>query len=132
MRRGAPYGRTWEDDKSADAERGLLGLFFCSSIENQFEHLLGEWADRVPMGNLDEGNAKDPLASRHEDPDASFVLPGDALQRGGVTEFKGLKPFVRTRGTAYLLYPTSDGLEQLATEDHGHLWVDEVDREDYE
>jgi deferrochelatase/peroxidase EfeB len=132
MRRGAPYGRTWEDDKSADAERGLLGLFFCSSIENQFEHLLGEWADRVPMGNLDEGNAKDPLASRHEDPDASFVLPGDALQRGGVTEFKGLKPFVRTRGTAYLLYPTSDGLEQLATEDHGHLWVDAVDREDYE
>ena len=132
LRRGAPYGPQWKEGEASNIERGLLGLFFCSSIENQFEHLLGEWADRVPMGNLDEGRAKDPLASHHEDPDASFVLPGDAMKRGGVTEFKGLKPFVRTRGTAYLLYPTSDGLEQLATEDHGHLWVDEVDREAYE
>jgi deferrochelatase/peroxidase EfeB len=129
LRRGAPYGPQWDETEPAGVERGLLGLFFCSSIENQFEHLLGEWADRVPMGNLDGGRAKDPLASHHEDPDAGFVLPGDAAQRGGVTELKGLKPFVRTRGTAYLLYPTSDGLEQLATEDHGHLWIDEVDRE---
>jgi len=127
LRRGAPYGDPWNESEASGIERGLLGLFFCSSIENQFEHLLGEWADRVPMGNLDEGRAKDPLASHHEDPDASFVLPGDAMKRGGVTEFKGLKPFVRTRGTAYLLYPTSDGLEQLATEDHGHL-----DREAFE
>jgi len=129
LRRGAPYGPQWKEGEASDTERGLLGLFFCSSIENQFEHLLGEWADRVPMGNLDGGRAKDPLASHHEDPEAGFVLPGDAAKRGGVTEFKGLKPFVRTRGTAYLLYPTSDGLEQLATEDHGHLWIDVVDRE---
>ena len=132
LRRGVPYGPPWQPGETAGIERGLLDQFFCSSIENQFEHLLGEWADRVPMGNLDDGNAKDPIVSHHEDPGASFVLPGKADQRGGVTEFKGLMPFVRTRGTAYLLYPTSDGLEQLATEDHGHLWVDVVDREAYE
>jgi deferrochelatase/peroxidase EfeB len=129
LRRGAPYGPTWDKDKTAETGRGLLGLFFCSSIENQFEHLLGEWADRVPMGSRDAGRAKDPLASHHEQPDAKLVLPGDPE---GVKAFDGLKPFVRTLGTAYLLYPTRDGLEQLATEDHGHLWVDAVDREAFE
>jgi len=132
MRRGAPYGPRWRDDETGPVERGLLGLFFCSSIENQFEHLLGEWADRVPMGNRDVGEAKDPLVSRHERPDARFDLPGGADAPGGLKEFDGLKPFVRTRGTAYLLYPTRDGLQQLATEDDGNFWVDEVDREAFE
>lgn len=129
LRRGAPYGPPWREGEPAGVERGLLGLFFCSSIENQFEHLLGEWADRVPMGSRDEGRAKDPLASHHEQPDAPLVLPG---RPEGVKAFDGLKPFVRTRGTAYLLYPTRDGLEQLATEDHGHLWLDAVDRDAFE
>jgi len=86
----------------------------------------------VPMGNRDVGEAKDPLVSRHERPDARFDLPGGADAPGGLKEFDGLKPFVRTRGTAYLLYPTRDGLQQLATEDDGNFWVDEVDREAFE
>jgi len=131
MRRGTPYGPPWHEGEPADAgiSRGLLGLFFCSSIEGQFEHLMGEWADRVPMGSREAGRAKDPLAAHQEGERCGLDLPGAP---GGLRRLDNLRPFVRTRGTAYLLYPTASGLEQLATEDHGRRWVDEVDRKAFE
>ena len=116
-RRGRPYGTAnWEGTEDG-IERGLLGLFFCASLEDQFEHLLGHWADAVPLGLPDRGRAKDPLAGAHEDPAARFDIP---LQDRPVPVLPALPAFVRTRGTAYAFYPGRRGL-QLLLEEHDLL-----------
>jgi len=114
MRRGMPYGPAWDGRPGGAAQpRGLVGLFFCASLEDQFEHLLGEWANKNPMGPDNRGNAKDPLIGQHDNPAATLHWPAAAglpARRLG-----GLTPFVSTRGTAYLLYLTAPALAALAT-----------------
>jgi deferrochelatase/peroxidase EfeB len=110
MRRGMPYGPAFDHRAGHDAQaRGLLGLFFCASLEDQFEHLLGEWANKNPMGPDNRGTAKDPLIGQHDDPSAALAVPGHA---GGSLGW--LQPFVTTRGTAYLLYLAEPALRLLA------------------
>lgn len=105
LRRSVPYGQPiWASE--CDQERGLLGHFFCSNLETQFEHLLGQWADRVPLGSQDPGNAKDPLCGNHE-PDGSTWV------RANGTALSGLKPWTVTRGTLYLWYPSRFAIQQL-------------------
>ncbi len=116
-RRGRPYGpANWEGTEDG-IERGLLGVFFCASLEDQFEHLLGHWADAVPLGLPDRGRAKDPLIGAHEDPSARFDIP---LQDRPAPILPALPAFVRTRGTAYAFYPGRRGL-QLLLEEHDLL-----------
>lgn len=109
IRRGMPYGERY-DATNADTERGLLGLFFCASIEDQFEHLLAQWGDRVPLGSSDCGSAKDPLVGTHEDARATFEIPRES---GEPLRLDGLTPFTRTRGTVYLFYPALTTLRQM-------------------
>jgi deferrochelatase/peroxidase EfeB len=96
LRRGLPYGA------DARGERGLLGQFFCASIEDQYEHLVGQWADRVPLGSRDIGSARDPLFGANEPGEGIFAIP---LPHGGRILLAGLGSFTRTRGLAYLFYP---------------------------
>lgn len=116
LRRGMPYGPRWQGGSApSDAqERGLLGLFFCASLEDQFEHVLSHWAEQNPIGPPNRGNAKDPLIGQSVDPAAVFEVP----QPGGAPalRWRGLQRFVTTRGTAYLLYPALPALASLATE----------------
>ncbi|MCA0240778.1 MAG: hypothetical protein LCI02_07930 [Proteobacteria bacterium] len=105
LRRGMPYGR------DAGEPCGLIGQFFCASIEDQFEHLLGQWADRVPLGSPDRGGARDPLIGAHQAGDGGFEIP---LPGGRSLLLHGLRPFTRTRGTAYLFYPSLTALQQIA------------------
>ncbi len=119
FRRGMPYGR-WYDGENAAEERGLLGLFFCSDIEDQFEHLLGEWADRMPMGFTGAGQAKDPLIGAHEDARASLVVPQPqqpGVMPGAPWVLRGFTPFVTTLGTLYAFYPSSHALDTLVRSD---------------
>ena len=113
MRRGMPYGPAYDGTPaSADIPRGLLGLFFCASLEDQFEHLLGEWANKTPMGPDPRGRAKDPLIGQHDDPAATLYLPAAAPAAG--QHLGGLLPFVSTRGTCYLIYLAQPALQALA------------------
>lgn len=113
MRRGMPYGPAYDGTpESAEIPRGLLGLFFCASLEDQFEHLLGEWANKTPMGPDPLGRAKDPLIGQHDDPTATLHLPAAAPSAG--RHLGGLTPFVSTRGTTYLLYLAQPALQALA------------------
>jgi deferrochelatase/peroxidase EfeB len=113
MRRGMPYGPVFDDAPSQ--ERGLLGLFFCASLEDQFEHLLGQWADRVPLGLPDKGNAKDPLIGQHEDGNAVFDIPRKANPSHLLDGFLN---FARTRGTLYAFYPSRRALTLLSAGDY--------------
>jgi deferrochelatase/peroxidase EfeB len=114
IRRGRPYGPPFADAGQQDKPRGLLGLFFCASLEDQFEHLLGQWAERPPMGVNDVGNAKDPLMGQHDDTGAVFDIP---LAAGGPLRLNGFHPFVRTRGTLYAFHPSLTALSLLLDND---------------
>ena len=120
LRRGMPYGPAWNEKEPAPGlDRGLIGQFFCASIEDQFEHLLGQWAERVPIGSPDGGGARDPLIGAHGPGDGPFEIPqpGHSPRR-----LHGLRPFTRTRGVAYLFYPSLTTLEGLVDE---RLWLPE-------
>jgi deferrochelatase/peroxidase EfeB len=106
LRRGVPYGPPYYEDPRA--QRGLLGLFFCASLEDQFEHLLAQWGNANPMGPDNRGNSKDPLIGHHEDPMSVFDIPMPDIW---LRQLNGFSPFVTTRGTLYAYYP---GLAALA------------------
>lgn len=117
LRRGLPYGPPWGGDFDDRRARGLMGLFFCASLEDQFEHLLAQWADRVPLGSADGGGARDPLIGAHEPGDGPFEIP-----RAGERALRlhGLRPFTRTVGTAYLFHPSLETLRGIAD---SHTWA---------
>ena len=110
LRRGMPYGPTWQHPPE-NKPRGLMAQFFCASIEDQFEHLIGQWAERVPLGSLDAGGARDPLIGAHEAGDGGFEIP---MPDGPPRFLDGLSRFTRTRGLAYLFYPSVSALAQIA------------------
>ncbi|MBL8289962.1 MAG: hypothetical protein JNL85_18400 [Rubrivivax sp.] len=111
LRRGMAYGQPWSRERP-EGDRGLIGQFFCASIEDQYEHLLAQWGDRVPMGSRDGGGARDPLIGAHEAGDGGFEIPRPAP--GQPLMLRGLAPFTRTRGIAYLFYPSLTALVQMA------------------
>lgn len=148
LRRGMPYGAAWTG-RDDGVPRGLIGQFFCASIEDQFEHLLAEWADRVPLGSRDGGGARDPLIGAHGLRDGPFEIPrppraapasapASATASGSGTassdapppspppplHLRGFEPFVRTVGAAYLFYPSLTTLQEIVA---GDLW--RTDRE---
>lgn len=119
IRRGTPWGPALWHDADPAAERGLLGLFFCASLEDQFEHLLGEWANRMPLGAAagSEGlaAAKDPLIGQHENPQAALAI---TLPDGTRWHLDGLQPWTRCLGTAYAWHPGAHALQQLLSQQH--------------
>jgi hypothetical protein len=127
LRRGMPYGRSWDGKPYVIEPRGLLGHFFCASIEDQFEHLIGQWADRVPLGSEDTGHARDPLIGAHECDDGAFVIESNRQLGLEPQRLDGLRPFTRTRGTAYLFYPSLHTLEGIA---NNSLWRPSADDEE--
>jgi deferrochelatase/peroxidase EfeB len=127
LRRGMPYGPAWpQAAEKTGIHRGLIGHFFCASIEDQFEHLLGQWADRIPMGSKDGGGARDPLIGAHEEGDGPFEIPQRPPAERPLL-LQGLRPFTRTMGSAYLFYPSWQTLQGIAD---SSVWgaVDEEDK----
>lgn len=119
MRRGMPYGPPYRADESQspnEVRRGLMGLFLCADLEGQFEHLLREWGDLNPMGMPNQGGAKDPLIGAHEHPRAALDIPQTGEAR---LQVDGLRPFVRTAGTLYAIFP---GLQALSRMDDPTLF----------
>jgi deferrochelatase/peroxidase EfeB len=112
LRRGMPYGPPEWGKGQAEAKRGLLAQFFCASIEDQYEHLVAEWGDRVPLGSADRGGARDPLAGAHALGDGAFEIPQD--QGRPPLRLGRLRAFTHTRGLAYLFYPSLTALEGIA------------------
>jgi hypothetical protein len=143
LRRGMPYGPALVDGATEDNKpRGLIGQFFCASIESQYEHLMGQWADRVPLGSPDGGAARDPLIGAHEPDDGPFEIPREDPKSKQPVQPWRLRmrlgdemPLTRTVGAAYLFYP---GLKTLRGIAKSMLWspdrrdskTDTVDVED--
>jgi deferrochelatase/peroxidase EfeB len=110
IRRGMPYGGAYE--KPDGEERGLLGLFFCASLEDQFEHLLCEWGDANPMGPPNRGTAKDPFTGASGGR-SLFDIPVPGRKSCELDDFTS---FVTTRGTVYAFFPSLTGIGILSRE----------------
>ncbi|KNZ30970.1 MAG: hypothetical protein AD742_19460 [Methylibium sp. NZG] len=115
QRRSMPFGpAAWGAAPKDGTPRGLIGHFFCASIEDQFEHLLGQWAARPPLGFDPRDDAPDPLIGPHADPLATLLAP----VKGRPTQpLRGMRAWTRTLGTMYAWYPGRVGLAALLKQD---------------
>lgn len=96
LRRGLPYSQE---------RKGLLGLFMCADIVEQFEHLVGIWAHHRVMGIPDDSQCRDPLIGNHEPQGNRFFMDShDNAAAMNLAKFD--EPFVITRGCAYLWFPS--------------------------
>lgn len=115
IRRGMPYGPNYDPAKPYDGiKRGLLGYFINSSIENQYEFVLGHWVNdsefagevRLPP------KAKDPMIGTQNPEESIFVIP----QAAGVPPIKvtGFSSFVTTKAAAYCFLPSISAVKFIS------------------
>ncbi|MGY4827127.1 hypothetical protein ACVNIS_00965 [Sphaerotilaceae bacterium SBD11-9] len=110
FRRGMTYGPSFAA-APAVKERGLMGAFFCASIDDQFETVMSEWVEKNPMGPANRGRSKDPLVGQHDDPDTEFHIPQPS---GPPIVLKNMQAFMTTKGTLYALFPSRQALLSLS------------------
>ncbi len=107
IRRGMPYGPAYDPRQPYDGiERGLLGYFINSSIENQYEFVLSQWVNDSEFAGavrLDP-KSKDPMIGTQDPIDSVFVIPqgSDAPP----IKITGLSSFISTKAAAYCFLPS--------------------------
>jgi deferrochelatase/peroxidase EfeB len=115
IRRGMPYGSAYDPRQPNDGiERGLLGYFINSSIENQYEFVLSEWVNGSEFAGAVRLNpkSKDPLIGTQDPAESIFVIP----QADGAPLIKitGLSSFVSTKAAAYCFLPSVTAIRFIA------------------
>ena len=106
LRRGTPY------DEPGGKDKGLLGLFFCASLEEQFEHVLGAWMNSSPLRLSTHGFVgKDPLVGNQDIYNADFEIPKTSTSKLTLCE---IPTFVQTVGTSYAFFPSLAALQKIA------------------
>jgi hypothetical protein len=94
------------------ADRGLIGLFLCASLDRQFLQIL-RWMNANTFSPVFDGELlgrQDPLFgsdSMRRSPTFRVPIPG------GSVEVPLPRPFVRSRGTVYLLLPSLSTLDRF-------------------
>ena len=114
-RRGMPYGPIYDPAQPYDGiERGLLGYFINSNIENQYEFVLGEWVNKAEFAGSVRLNlkSKDPMIATQNPEESLFVIP----QANGAPAIKvtGLSTFVTTKAAAYCFLPSMTAIKFIA------------------
>jgi Dyp-type peroxidase family len=113
VRRGMPYGPELKGEKDDGVDRGILGIFVCASIREQFMRLAAwgqrnNFSDSFPAHGRDQdaliGNRSVTGATRE------FRIPKGPAGGGTVT---GLPDFLRTKATQYLLMPSGQTWSRL-------------------
>ncbi|ACK71272.1 peroxidase [Gloeothece citriformis PCC 7424] len=116
IRRGIPYGPPYNpqssDPQSADEERGLLGLFICASLGQQFEFVMKEWVNSGSFAGLGD-NVKDPLLGANNPQDSKFDIPLSPPSADKSLQIKGFERFIITRGGAYCFLPSITALKYM-------------------
>src|SRR5216683_2640702 len=114
IRRGLPYGPAYDPSQPYDGiERGLLGYFINSSIENQYEFVLGHWVnDSEFAGSVRlPPKSKDPMIGTQNPAESIFVIPQADAAPIKITEFSS---FVTTKAAAYCFLPSVTALKFIA------------------
>ncbi len=115
IRRGMPYGPVYDPAQGDDGiERGLLGYFINSSIENQYEFVLGHWVnDSEFAGSVRlHPHSKDPMIGTQDPSTSIFVIP----QPGGAPAIKiaGFGSFITTKAAAYCFLPSITAIKFIS------------------
>ena len=115
IRRGLPYGPVYPHMDAGPhpddgIERGLLGIFVCGSIADQFEFLMKQW---IMAGNfVGIGADRDPILGNQEGGPQRFQIQGPTKPN---VALKNLPSFVTTRGSAYVFMPSFTALRTIAS-----------------
>ena len=115
IRRGMTYGPVYDPRQPYDGiERGLLGYFINSNIENQYEFVLSEWVNGAEFAGsvrLDP-KSKDPMVGTQDPDESIFVIP----QANGAPpiKIKGLSSFLKTKAAAYCFLPSVTAIKFIA------------------
>jgi deferrochelatase/peroxidase EfeB len=115
VRRGLPYGPAYDPAKPYDGiERGLLGYFINSSIENQYEFVLRHWVNDSEFAGAVRLNpkSKDPMIGTQDAAESIFAIP----QSNGAPPIKvtGFSTFVTTKAAAYCFLPSITAIKFIA------------------
>ena len=115
IRRGLPYGPAYDPTQPYDGvERGLLGYFINSSIENQYEFVLGHWVnDSEFAGSVRlHPKSKDPMIGTQDPAESIFVIP----QANGAPPIKitGFSSFTTTKAAAYCFLPSITAIKFIS------------------
>jgi len=112
IRRGMPYGPRYDPASGKDdgIERGLLGLFICVSLEDQFEFLMTNWMNRGGFRSGLPSQNKDLIAGNDTLGGTPFQIP----TREGSVSLPPFSQFVTTRGAAYCFLPSLTALRYMA------------------
>lgn len=113
LRRGMPYGPPLQGTTDDGADRGLMGVFLCADLRKQV-YSLTSWMMRNDFSPVYDANRRvqDPVLGNRAIPGAcpDFTLPA----ADGDMTVKNLPDFVRTKGSAFLLYPGKVTLAALS------------------
>ena len=122
MRRARPYGPPYTE-KTADAQRGLVGLFLGANLTEQFQFVMEQWIGspgfhRPPDSPNQSG--VDPLfgpilkdAAESHDFEYLANAPRKSGDKASWNTVKGLSRFVRTDGALYVFIPSIKTLKAL-------------------
>ena len=115
IRRGLPYGPRYDPTQPYDGiDRGLLGYFINSNIENQYEFVLGHWVNESAFAGAVRLNheAKDPIIGMQDPAESIFVIP----QANGAPPIKitGFSSFITTLAVAYCFLPSVTAIKFIA------------------
>jgi Dyp-type peroxidase family len=115
VRRGMPYGPAYDPAQPYDGiERGLLGYFINTSIENQYEFVMGRWVNDSKFAGAVRLNpqSKDPMIGAQDPSESIFVIP-QANGSPPIT-IRGFSSFITTKAAAYCFLPSVNALKFVA------------------
>jgi deferrochelatase/peroxidase EfeB len=115
IRRGMPYGPAYDPSKPYDGiKRGLLGYFINSSIENQYEFVLGHWVNDSEFAGAVRLNpkSKDPMVGTQDPAESIFVIP--QADGGPAINITGFSTFITTQAAAYCFLPSVTALKFIS------------------
>ncbi len=121
IRRGMPYGPNYDPKQPYDGiERGLLGYFINSSIENQYEFVMQNWVNDSQFAGSVRLNpeAKDPIVGTQDPSKSIFEIP----QPNGAPPIRitGFSSFITTKASAYCFLPSIKALKFISSLSGGH------------
>ena len=114
IRRGMPYGPKYVPGSPDDGiDRGLLGYFVNTFIENQYEFVLREWTESGEFAGRVRLNpkSKDPIIGTNDQAESGFDIPQAS---GPPIKVTGLSQFTTTKAAAYCFLPSITTLRRIA------------------
>jgi deferrochelatase/peroxidase EfeB len=114
IRRGVPYGKPLESSTDDGVDRGLIGLFLCGSLAQQFEKVYS-WMNTNNFSRVFSfrGYPQDAVVGNRQTRNTvnSFIIP---RRENDIPPVQNLPLFIVTRGTAYCLVPSLESLRLIA------------------